>query len=121
MANLAPRAVVGARTTICTHIDVVSGVVVQIGERVRMDGDRLGRHSGDAHAGRHDSQFPVGFAAAGYPVDVCGGGGDVAGRNTRGFGAERSNVNHNVVDVTFVIVRGRLRSLDGDIGASAGV
>ena len=82
---------------------------------------RLGRAGGDAHAGRHDDDFPTAFTAAGHPVDVRAAGRDVGGNDVRGLAAKRSNVHHDVINISGVVAGRRLRGLDGNVTARAGV
>ena len=97
------------------HIYVVGGVGIQIFDCVRMSAGWLWRASGNVHAGRYNHHFPVGFIAARHPVDVCCGSRDIAGRNVGGSVAKRSKVKDDIVHVSVVVARGRLRSLDGNV------
>ena len=114
VANLAPGAEVGARATIRAHIHVVGGVVVQIGECVRMGGNRLRRTGGDICAGGHDHHFPIGLVAAGHPVDVRGSGRDVGSHYVRGLVAKRCESDHQVIQIDG-IGAGGVDQLQGDV------
>ena len=112
-----PSAVFAA-TAIGTYIDIVLGVVRQVGEREGMACGVFGGAGVHVHASRDGHNFPSRLITVDVPVHITSVGRVVAERDTRGLAASGDYIHNQIVHIA-VCTGGGVFILEGDVDAGA--